>query len=178
MKGNWYMYLLILAIISVPFASATEIHGNFKETGTISSDWFETFHLNMTESGKVLDVKITTDKNVDFYLLTKTQYYDEFLNVTSISFSYEDARENARDYEWRGNGDYYLVVDNMNYSSTGAKCQGPVNYTIVVKLENKGIYDDIVDNIGYVLCGSVIIVAIATGSWLYKKPKLEEVLKK
>ncbi len=175
MRAKWFIFILgITAILASPAISATEITGDYRHTGTIPQDDFVIYHINMTKPGKILDVTVTASDPVDFYLLTEKELSQYMF---SDAFAYEDYSENTTTYHWRGTGDYYLVIDNANVSVSGAMSHGPVNYTIVAKLEDKGIYDTLVDSAAYLVCGTLIVIAAATTFWLYKKPKIEEVLK-
>ncbi len=176
MQGKWILWGIVVMVLLSVTVSAEEIRGNYHYEGTIQQDFFEVYHLNMTESNKVLDVTVKTNKPVDFYLLTDKEF-DEYIDPTSISFHYEIADENTTYFHWRGNGNYYLVIDNMNYTLSGAMSYSAVNYTIDVKLENKDIVDYFWDYIGYFVCGTLVLMVIATSAWLYSKPKIKEVKK-
>jgi len=173
------MFVIVLITFSIIPGNAMgsiEIQGDYKENGVIPQNWFVTYHINITDSEKILNIKIITSDYVDFYLLTEEEY-QEYLDPAEDYFDYEKMKENSKIFEWQGSGEYYLVIDNMNLSLSGAMSHGDVDYTIVATLQEKSFSDKIADHLGDMVCTTIIIVAIATTYWLYKRPKIEEVLK-
>ncbi|GEM_PF-4349430 len=168
---------ILFIVISGVAAGTAEIKGDFTQTAEIPSQQYAVYHIHPVDKNKILDITVKTNRSVDFYLLTSKEY-DEYISPTSLSFHYEIAEENTTSFHWRGNGDYYLVIDNMEYTVSGAKGDYPVNYTITSKVESKGMSDYLWEYAGGIFCMSVIIVAVVVGYWMHKKPKLEEVLKK
>jgi len=154
-----------LLVMSTPLVSATgrgDASNLSKQTFTVSEDSWDTFEFTLSGSEVFdLSIKVTSGGNVDFYILTPDGY-DDYTSPTATSFAREkwDEKSKSWDETFDEDGDFYLVVDNAEVSTSGASPSGDVTYEIDSEVRDKTLWEKIKTLLMYVAIIAVILLYI------------------
>jgi len=148
------------ALFLMPSASAqTEvpISGVISETVTIAASEWRAYRVTLgSQDSFQFSIQVTQGSDIDVYTMPASGY-SEYTNPSAPSFGYltSGTRENTQSFGTSvspSSGTYYLVVDNIDVSSSGAPGSAPVTVDVSAQIRPFPI-------VGVVI-GVVVVLAI------------------
>lgn len=122
---------LLLVVGAAPPAAAIwhDVSADTTQTFTLLRQNWDAFNFTIPANWTV-HVEVTANASIDFYVFTFIQF-QQYVTPGLSGFAYELREENARDFvvDLAANG-RIVLVDNTNFSRTGADPVLRVNYTI------------------------------------------------
>jgi hypothetical protein len=130
------MLLLSLSVMTslvlYPSAAALETIGT-DASRTIVLDMNAHDAFEVAISAGTASIAFTADSNVDFYVLSASDY-SEYTDPNSSSFSVQDSAEDTQSFSFStAQSGMIFVVDNDDVSLSGASPTGPVSYVLSIR---------------------------------------------
>lgn len=124
---------ILLLVAAAPHAAAIwhDVSADTTETFTLLRQNWDAFNFTIP-ANETVHVEVTANASIDFYVFTFIQF-QQYVTPGLSGFAFELRKENATDFavDLTVNG-RIVLVDNTNFSSTGADPVPRVNYTIAV----------------------------------------------
>jgi len=120
------------SLVLYPSAAALETIGT-DASRTIVLDMNAHDAFEVAISAGTASIAFTADSNVDFYVLSASDY-SEYTDPNSSSFSVQDSAEDTQSFSFStAQSGMIFVVDNDDVSLSGASPTGPVSYVLSIR---------------------------------------------
>ena len=167
---------ILISLTLSPLVAATfEVVGaDTSKTATLAANSHAAYQL-LDSSSNVVDVGVTADGFVDFYVMNNTGY-NEYIDPNSALFHTVDgaSQENVTSFTYstlayKGR---ILVVDNEDFTNSGASGSQTVTYTITISFAAAQTGGPTLFSITMAaLAGGAVFGAIAVVVWRQRKKK-------
>lgn len=161
---------MVLVMAASPAVAAPErVTADVTHTRTLGVQDHDAFEV-VVQPEQVRSISFSAQGIVDFYVVTSSEYA-KYTDPNSTGFFAIDSRENSRDFSQtvEATGRIY-IIDNADFSVSGASPTGPVTYTVTVG--GPSLVEQLfVRSPCFGWIAIVIALIAGTSYWLYSPPK-------
>ena len=144
MKSRLIICTLIFILISINSevqAKEYSVPASMDDTRIVDYESWDSYKILANNREVNIEVEVLSGGFVDFYVLTKSQF-DDYKDPAATEFDFEEMEENISSFSWSGSrGIYYLVIDNIEITVSGAFPIDDVTYQIDVTYSEINQFD-------------------------------------